>query len=362
MLAQLFGIEFSAATTVEAKLEIAKALNKNMQSLYFINAHCVNVAMENSEYRDALHQANYILPDGLGIELGCRLTHQTLSANLNGTDLFPHICQLCEILNAPVFLLGGKAGTAEQVQQWMEINYPNIEVAGCHQGYFDSQESDEIINKINHSGAKLLIVAMGVPRQELWIRDNIHRLDTSLNIAAGGLFEFYSGNIPRASERLRKYKLEWLWRLIQEPKRLFRRYVLGNVHYLIRLARCAYQQRQTERLLTSRFDFFTRFKLSLRRCYFQTIAASQHSFRAICRRSMDVIAASISLLLLLPFLPLLVLLIKLDSPGPVFFKQTRVGAAGRPFSMFKFRSMRVDAEQLLEALKGMNEKKRRCHV
>ena len=108
MQANLFGIEFSAIDTLEAKTRIILALKQKMQSLYFINAHCANVAQENAEYRDALHQTNLLLPDGVGIELGCKFTYQSVQQNLNGTDLFPHICQICEITSSRILLIGGE--------------------------------------------------------------------------------------------------------------------------------------------------------------------------------------------------------------------------------------------------------------
>jgi N-acetylglucosaminyldiphosphoundecaprenol N-acetyl-beta-D-mannosaminyltransferase len=119
----------------------------------------------------------------------------------------------------------------------MSARYPGLEIAGTHHGYFKpGREERDVIDAINRSGAEILFVAFGVPLQEIWIERNRHRLKPSVVIGVGGLFDYYSGRIPRAPLALRRTGLEWLWRLAMEPGRLWRRYLLGNAEFLGRVA------------------------------------------------------------------------------------------------------------------------------
>ena len=134
-------------------------------------------------------------------------------------------------------LLGARDGIAAAAAASMTARTPGLVVSGTHHGYIaEPQAEARIIDTINASGAGIVLVAMGVPAQELWIARNRHRLTAPVVIGVGGLFDYYSGRIARAPLPLRKAGLEWAWRLAQEPRRLARRYLLGNVEFMARLA------------------------------------------------------------------------------------------------------------------------------
>lgn len=119
----------------------------------------------------------------------------------------------------------------------MQREVPGLVVSGSHHGYIDGAEHEaRIVDAINASGAGILLVALGVPMQELWMARNRGRLTVPVVIGVGGLFDYYSGRIARAPLVLRKAGLEWAWRLAQEPRRLARRYLAGNAEFLARLA------------------------------------------------------------------------------------------------------------------------------
>ncbi len=324
-------------------------------SLFFVNAHCLNTTFEDDAYRRALGDAELIFPDGSGIRRGCSLQGDTLVENLNGTDLFPHLCALFARQQIPIFLLGAAPGTVERVAAWARSQYPDLRIAGTQHGYFSPEQTGEVITRINQSGARVLFVAMGVPRQELWIARHRQQLGTSLNIAVGGLFDFFAQNIPRAPRWMRRAGIEWVWRLLQEPGRMWRRYLVGNPLFLLRLwheRRAQAFLRQCPEQISSASQ---RLRLGIRAALQQlSWRWSQRRFQ-LGKRLLDISAAAAALVLLAPLYALIALVIRLDSPGPVFFRQVRAGYRGRPFVLWKFRSMYQDAEARRAELEAHNE-------
>ncbi len=210
--------------------------------LAFVNPDCLNIAYTHDRYRAVLQQAARVLPDGIGVKIGCRMRGVGLAANVNGTDLFPRLCERAARDGFSLFLLGARPGIAELVAENMQARYPGLMIAGIQHGYFGTDEEDAIIARINASGAGVLLVAFGVPRQELWLAEHHDVLTPPVRMGVGGLFDFYSGRIPRAPLWLREIGLEWVWRLIQEPGRMWRRYILGNPLFLYRVWKQARQE------------------------------------------------------------------------------------------------------------------------
>jgi N-acetylglucosaminyldiphosphoundecaprenol N-acetyl-beta-D-mannosaminyltransferase len=203
----------------------------------FVNADCVNIACRSPEYLEALQQSDLVFADGIGVRVAGNLLGQPVRDNVNGTDLFPLLAAALEGTGKRIYLLGGRPGVAEGVARWLARNYPGVEVAGYRDGYFSAEEEGKVIEDIGNSGAELVLVAFGAPRQELWIRSCLPDLGAKVVIGVGGLLDFFSGRITRAPRWVRKLGMEWCYRLYQEPKRLWRRYLLGNIVFLARLAR-----------------------------------------------------------------------------------------------------------------------------
>jgi N-acetylglucosaminyldiphosphoundecaprenol N-acetyl-beta-D-mannosaminyltransferase len=202
----------------------------------FVNAACVNIAARHRGYRRALARAALVLPDGIGVRLGTSLLGQRMKQNVNGTDLFPRLCDLLNGRAARLFLLGGAPGVAEQVAAVIAQRWPAIQVVGLRDGYFGVAGEGAVATAVRASGADLLLVARGVPSQDLFIDRYLPQLGVKVAMGVGGLFEFVSGRIPRAPLWMRESGLEWTWRLWQEPTRLWRRYLIGNLSFLGRVA------------------------------------------------------------------------------------------------------------------------------
>lgn len=203
----------------------------------FLNADCVNKTFNDSEYLDVLQSAHYVFPDGIGIKIAGKILQLPICQNINGTDMFPRLCETLDGSGNGIFLLGAAPGIAERVVEWIKENYKNVNISGWHHGYFTEEEESGVIKLIKDSNADLLLVAFGAPRQDIWI--NRHLSDTGVNVAmgVGGLFDFYSGNIPRAPLWLREMGMEWVYRLYREPGRMWKRYLVGNFVFLFRILR-----------------------------------------------------------------------------------------------------------------------------
>jgi N-acetylglucosaminyldiphosphoundecaprenol N-acetyl-beta-D-mannosaminyltransferase len=205
----------------------------------FVNAHTLNVSIREPSLQRALQQADIIYADGIGMAVAARIQGKRLTHNVNGTDLFPHLCRHAAAAGVSIALLGAAPGVAQRCVQVLAERYPALQVAWYRHGYGADEETAELIEVVNRSGAGILLVAMGVPRQECWIMEHRERLEIPVVMGVGGLFDFVSGRVPRAPQRLRRMRLEWLFRLMVEPRRLFARYVVGNLLFLLRACRYA---------------------------------------------------------------------------------------------------------------------------
>lgn len=294
---------------------------------FFMNAHCCNMRRKNPAYAQAVSQADMLLPDGVGVELASKMTGDTLAANLNGTDLVPALLAQAAKRGQSVYLFGGKPGAADAAADALVHSTPNLRIAGTRDGYAGAADTAAVIADINESGADIVLVALGVPMQELWLHENAPLLNARLTLAVGALFDFLAGIVVRAPHWVRRAKMEWVWRLAQEPRRLAKRYLAGNATFLAHAAVTVMKQ-------TSASD--------------------------IARRAVDVTLSATALATFFPIFALTALAIKADSKGSIFFKQTRIGKDGKPFTMFKFRSMTTDAEQQLDALAGQSDREGVC--
>ncbi|WP_240722338.1 WecB/TagA/CpsF family glycosyltransferase [Poseidonocella sp. HB161398] len=293
----------------------------------FVNAHCCNVRARDPGYADALETADLLLPDGIGVELAGRMQGLRLKENLNGTDFVPALLREAAERGMTVFLLGAAPGVARDAADRLCRDIPGLRIAGTRDGYEGMRDEADAIDEINRSGADIVLAALGVPFQDLWLARNARRLRARILMGVGALFDFLSGRVRRAPEALRKARLEWAWRLAGEPRRLARRYLAGNAAFLARAARHA---------------------------------AGRADRSEMVRRGLDIAIAGTALAAALPLGLLVAAAIRVESRGPVFFRQTRVGRDGRDFTMFKFRSMHADAEARRAALLAQSDREGIC--
>jgi len=307
---RLFGLQVANASREAALDWLSTRIERGERTrVAFLNAHCVNVAARDANYRKALTTTDALLPDGSGIALATRMQRSRLVANLNGTDLVPALCERLARSGHSVFLFGGEVGVAADAGRALQAQYPGLKIAGTQHGFFNKTDEQLVINKINASGASLLLVAMGVPRQDAWLAQHADELSPTMTMGVGALLDFMAGRVSRAPLALRKIGQEWIWRLAQEPKRMFKRYVLGNPAFIARAVVDA---------LPIDEDHIA-------------------SFDAAAKRGFDLAITSCALLLLSPLLLLVAALVKATSPGAVLHEQIMIGQDGVPFGMLTFR-------------------------
>lgn len=237
MKVNFYGININLLNTEEILSEFKKCFTTNgLKSIFFLNAHYYNLSCKDKEYKEVLNNSNFVLNDGIGVKIGLKLINIAEKENMNGTDLIPKMLGKCEQLKKNVFLLGGKDGVAEKAKLNINTNMSKLNIVGCRSGFFNKNEENEIINEIIKSNTDVLIIGMGAPIQEKWVNDNREKLKgVSVVIAGGAILDFIAGEFSRAPIFMRKYGLEWLFRLINEPRRLFGRYIIGNIKFLINI-------------------------------------------------------------------------------------------------------------------------------
>jgi N-acetylglucosaminyldiphosphoundecaprenol N-acetyl-beta-D-mannosaminyltransferase len=231
-----FGIDIANIGMSEAIDWIIDRTRPGSRSqICFVNPDCLNIAYTNSDYLHVLRRSELVLPDGIGIHLAGRIKGTPLLENVNGTDLFPRLCARAAAEHIPLYLIGARPSVAAAAAAALLAKCPGLQIAGTQDGYFAPDDTAAVLDRINSSGAKILLAAMGAPRQDLWLAQHREQLLTPVLMGVGGLFDFYSGNVPRAPIWMREIGLEWTWRLLQEPGRMWRRYLIGNPLFLYRI-------------------------------------------------------------------------------------------------------------------------------
>lgn len=238
---RLLDIAIDNLTMLEAVDQVVgMARGSYPTQLCFLNADCANIASKDPVYKSILQAADLVLADGIGIRLAGRMVNQHIRENVNGTDMFPILCEALRQKGLGIYLLGGRAGVAEAAARAMTAKFPGLKIHGAQDGYFEQSKEAEVIDIVRASGADVLFVAFGVPKQEKWISAHKEALGVKVAIGVGGLFDFYSGRIPRAPAWMRELGMEWFYRFLQEPRRMWRRYFVGNARFLYRVVREAW--------------------------------------------------------------------------------------------------------------------------
>ena len=221
MRTDVLGTGFDNLTMDEA-VEKGLELMRERRAAYVVtpNPEIVMLCREDAEAAGAVDCADMVIADGIGVIKGAKILGTPLREKLPGIDFTSRIMESIAPEGGSVFLLGAKPGVAEKAGESLSAKYPGLVIAGCCDGYF--QDDGPVIEKINAAQPDLLLVCLGAPKQEKWMHKNGGRLDVGLMIGAGGSMDVFAGTAERAPERWQRAGLEWLYRLLKEPRRIGR--------------------------------------------------------------------------------------------------------------------------------------------
>lgn len=219
------GVNVSPLNYEEIIADLRTRMEAGLQStIIAVNPEKVMAAEKNEELRQLINSSTYQIPDGVGILLASKMKGGKISSRVTGVDMMDRLIRFAAEENHKVFLYGAKEEVVTTAKQKLEEKYPGLNISGYENGY--EKDNEKIINNINASGAELLFVAMGSPKQELWIRENMGKLNVKVFQGVGGSFDVFSGKVQRAPLFFRKLGIEWLYRLLKEPTRFKRQLAL----------------------------------------------------------------------------------------------------------------------------------------
>ncbi|MBL1202206.1 MAG: WecB/TagA/CpsF family glycosyltransferase [Nostoc sp. ZfuVER08] len=201
------------------------------------NAQHIVALQRDARFRRIYQDAFLVVPDGVPLLWAAKFFNTPLSGRVNGTDLFEHLCKVSADRGLKVFLLGGRPGAAKKAKNVLETRHPDLKIVGTYCPYYGFESDPEELKRINSiiqaAAPDILFVGLGAPKQEYWIYDNYQKVGIPVCIGIGVSFELVGGMVKRAPKFMQKAGLEWFFRLIMEPKRLWQRYFIGNAMFIV---------------------------------------------------------------------------------------------------------------------------------
>lgn len=224
----ILGVSISKVTMQEATQKVREFVKSDsFHSIYTPNPEIVMLAKADSDFHQILEEADLVVPDGIGVVIASKMNKDPLPERVAGYDLVQNTMKDAVKEGYKYYFFGSKPGISDEAAVKMRETYPGIQIVGTRDGYFKPEDEEGIIADINASGANILLVALGAPKQEKWIEANKHLMpNVRVAIGVGGSLDVMSGNVKRAPEAFQKLGLEWFYRLLKEPTRFKRMLVL----------------------------------------------------------------------------------------------------------------------------------------
>jgi N-acetylglucosaminyldiphosphoundecaprenol N-acetyl-beta-D-mannosaminyltransferase len=232
----ILGVRVDAVDKAQLLGEIANRIDAGSREfLANVNIHAINIAQRDLEFKKILNDAPVVYCDGEGVRLGARLLGVTLPPRVVLTYWIWELCAFAAKKGYTIFLLGGSRGAAEEAAAVMTQRFPGIKIVGTHHGYFDKdgEESARVVEKVAVARPNILFVCFGMPLQEHWACRNLQHLSANVVLFGGSTIEYASGRKKLAPSWMSQHGMEWLFRLFQEPGRLWRRYLIGNPVFIM---------------------------------------------------------------------------------------------------------------------------------
>jgi len=218
---------------------LSNARNGRSKLYAYVNVHAVNLARKDRRFRDIINGAFVAYCDGEGVRVGARLLGGRLPRRTVLTYWVWDLCSLLENKGLSVFFLGAREAVVKKAAEVIGRRFPHLNVAGWHHGFFEKQgeESRKVVAEINRVCPDILFVGFGMPLQEYWIEENLASLRAGIVLPAGSMIDYIAGEKKATPKWMANSGLEWFYRMLREPRRLWKRYLLGNPLFIFRVIR-----------------------------------------------------------------------------------------------------------------------------
>lgn len=232
----ILGVDVGVLTRHRLTALLRECLDHGMTGWFsYVNVYAVNISQEQPWFKLFLNESLVTYCDGQGVRMGANLMGKSIPERIVMSDWIYDVCELAVLREARVFLLGSTDEVVETAADVLHHAYPDLEIVGYHHGYVSSIDSEVLVQQINRADPDILIVGMGMPRQEEWMLKYRERLNAQILLNAGSCFDYVAGFKKRCPLWMGVTGLEWLYRLAQEPRRLWKRYLIGNPLFLLRV-------------------------------------------------------------------------------------------------------------------------------
>lgn len=236
---QLLGVRIDVVSRKDLLTTIERAAETGTGGLITnVNVHAMNLAWNDNEFRTIVNQSDLVFVDGIGVKLGARLSKVPVGDRLTPADWIDEMFSMCVQKQWSVFWLGDTEDVGLDFERELARRHPQCVFAGRHHGFFvkTGSDSDRVVDLINQSEAKILMVGMSMPIQEKWLSANRHLLRVPVLLPLGGMARIYTGTTRRGPRWMTDYGMEWLFRLAVQPRDTWKRYVIGNPLFIFRIA------------------------------------------------------------------------------------------------------------------------------
>jgi N-acetylglucosaminyldiphosphoundecaprenol N-acetyl-beta-D-mannosaminyltransferase len=234
------GVGIDPLTVDELLVRIADFIAREAHALVTcVNIYGYNLAISEPWLIDCWNGSEIVFCDGAGVILGARIMGQTIPERITYADWYWRLVELAEERDYSLFFLGARPGVAERAAEELRRRHPRLRIVGVHDGYFDmtpgSADNEALISQINAAAPDIVTVGMGMPLQERWLYDNWRRVNAHVGLTGGAIFDYVSGEVERAPRWMTDNGFEWLGRMLVEPRRLWKRYIIGNPQFMARV-------------------------------------------------------------------------------------------------------------------------------
>lgn len=245
--ARVLGVRIHAISVRQLLSVMAQSIVRGDRlTMAYANAHALNLACEQPWFRAFLNQSEIVFCDGFGVKWSARLLGHRLPQRFALPDWLGQLAQVAGRHGFTIFLLGARPGVAEKMAALLHSQVPALRIVGTHHGYFDKSpghpDNEAVLRAINTAQPDIVVVGLGMPTQERWLSENRARLEARAALLVGAAFDYLTGEMQRGPRWMTDHGLEWLSRLVIEPRRLWRRYLIGNPLFVWRIVRQRFGQ------------------------------------------------------------------------------------------------------------------------